>query len=331
MEKQIWVKVIPWNLEIARAAIESGADALWVEPGVGAEAKKLGLIPIISSEGDLKLGQEVIEREVREKKDEEEILKLSRQSKVIVKCRDWKIIPLENLLSRTNNLFMEIEDLPQAETALSILEKGVDGVVLSHQDPKAVRKIIQTLKVEKERLALRKALIKRVIPVGLGDRVCVDTCTAMAPGEGMLIGNSSQALFLVHSESIENPFVNTRAFRVNAGPVHAYIRLPGGKTKYLAELKGGDTVQVVNFQGKTYPAIVGRAKIEKRPLALVEAEEEGRQFSIILQNAETIRLTAPDGRGISLVDLKPNQEVLVYQEIAGRHFGEQIEETIWER
>jgi len=50
-----------------------------------------------------------------------------------------------------------------------------------------------------------------------------------------------------------------------------------------------------------------------------------------LQNAETIRLTSPEGRGISLVDLKPDSEVLVYRETWGRHFGEQIEETIWEK
>lgn len=331
MEKQIWVKVIPWDIEIARVAIESGADALWVEAGLGPEIKKIGLIPIISADGDLKLGQDVIEHEVREKKDEEEIVKLSRQSKVVVKCADWKIIPLENLLSRTKNIFMEIEDLPQAETALSILEKGVDGVLLCNQDPKAVRRIVKALKGEKEKLELKKALIKRIEPVGLGDRVCVDTCSAMAPGEGMLVGNSSQALFLVHSESLDNPFVNPRPFRVNAGPLHAYIRMAGGKTKYLAEVKGGDVVQVVNYEGKTYPAVVGRAKIERRPLALVEAEEGGRAISIILQNAETIRLTAPDGRGISLVDLKPNSEVLVYRETYARHFGEQIEETIWEK
>ncbi len=331
MTKQIWVKVIPWDLELARTAIESGANALWVEAGRAAEAKKIGVIPIISPDGDLKLGQEVIEREVREKKDEEEIVKLSQQSKVIVKCADWKIIPLENLISRTKNLFMEIEDLAQAQTALAILEKGVDGVVLCNQDLQAVRKIIKALKTEKEKLELKKALIKRLEPVGLGDRVCIDTCSTMAPGEGMLVGNSSQALFLVHAESMENPFVNPRAFRVNAGPVHAYIRLAGGKTKYLAEIKGGDLVQVVNFEGKTYPAVVGRAKIEKRPLVLVEAEESGQPISIILQNAETIRLTSPEGRGISLVDLKPDSEVLVYRETWGRHFGEKIEETIWER
>jgi 3-dehydroquinate synthase II len=165
----------------------------------------------------------------------------------------------------------------------------------------------------------------------MGDRVCVDTCSSMGLGEGMLIGNSSQALFLVHSESVENPFVNTRPFRVNAGPVHAYIRFSNGETQYLSEVKSGDQVLVVNFEGTSYPAVVGRAKVERRPLVLIEAEEKGQPFSVILQNAETIRLTTPAGEGISLVDLKEGDEVLVYREKAGRHFGVKIDETIRER
>jgi 3-dehydroquinate synthase II len=147
----------------------------------------------------------------------------------------------------------------------------------------------------------------------------------------MLVGHSSQSLFLVHSESVENPFVNPRPFRVNAGPVHAYLRMADGKTKYLSEVRGGDQALVVNYEGKSYPVVVGRAKVERRPLALVEAEGNGQTHSAILQNAETIRLTQPDGKSISLVDLKEGSEVLVYQENSGRHFGVRIDETISER
>jgi 3-dehydroquinate synthase II len=153
----------------------------------------------------------------------------------------------------------------------------------------------------------------------------------MILGEGVLVGNSSQALFLVHSESVENSFVNTRPFRVNAGPVHAYIRLANGQTKYLSEVRSGDKLPIVNYEGKSYPAIVGRVKMERRPLALVEAEENGQNLSIILQNAETIRLTEPCGNAVSLVDLKKGSEVLVYRERAGRHFGVPVDETITER
>lgn len=34
----------------------------------------------------------------------------------------------------------------------------------------------------------------------MGDRVCVDLCSLLRPGEGMLVGSFARALFLVHSE-----------------------------------------------------------------------------------------------------------------------------------
>jgi 3-dehydroquinate synthase II len=43
----------------------------------------------------------------------------------------------------------------------------------------------------------------------------------MTLGEGMLVGSQSFALFLVHSESEESPYVAARPFRVNAGGVYA--------------------------------------------------------------------------------------------------------------
>jgi len=163
-------------------------------------------------------------------------------------------------LSKTHNLFVEIDDLQKGRTALSILEKGVDGVVIHHPDPEAVREMIAAFKSESEKIDLLPTKIKKIQPLGLGDRVCVDTCSSMGLGEGMLVGNSSQALFLVHSECVENPFVGTRPFRVNAGPVHAYIRLAGGGTKYLSEIKAGDEPLVVNFEGKSHATVVGRGQ-----------------------------------------------------------------------
>jgi 3-dehydroquinate synthase II len=331
VEKQVWVKVIPWAEDVAQAAIESGADALWVEPGLSAEIRKMGRIPTVAADGDLLPGRDVVEKEIRGKKDEEEILRLSQVSKVVVKGGDWTIIPLENLLSRTGNLFVEIEDLRAGQTALSILEKGVDGVVLRNANPGQVRQIVGALKSQGESFALSAAVVKRLEPLGLGDRVCVDTCSSMACGEGMLVGNSSQALFLVHAETVENPYVNTRPFRVNAGAVHAYIRMAGGQTKYLSEIKTGDQALAVNFKGQSTPVVVGRAKIEKRPLILLEAEEDGQMISTILQNAETIRLTRPDGRAVSIVELQAGDEILVFREKLARHFGNRVDETIAEK
>jgi 3-dehydroquinate synthase II len=104
-----------------------------------------------------------------------------------------------------------------------------------------------------------------------------------------------------------------------------------GQTKYLSEIGTGDRVLIVNFEGKSYPAVVGRAKIERRPLVLVEAEERGQPISVILQNAESIRLVQSDGNTISLTDLKEGSEVLVCTERGGRHFGVKIDESIIEK
>ncbi len=329
--KIVWVKVIPWSLELAQAAMESGADALWIPPGMQSEVKKMGIIPTIAEDGDVVLGKDVVVKEIRKKQDEEEIFNLTLSKKVVVRGRDWTIVPLENLLSKTRNIYVEIQDPQEGRTALGILEKGVEGVVINNPDPDAVRQMLLMFKEKKENLELLTARVKHIEPLSSGDRVCVDTCSSMDLGEGMLVGNSSQALFLIHSENVENPFVNTRPFRVNAGPVHAYIRMADGQTKYLSEIRTGDRVMIVNFEGKNYPAVVGRAKVERRPLVLVEAEEKGETISVILQNAETIRLIQPDGKAISLIDLQEGSEVLVTREKGGRHFGVQIDETIVER
>lgn len=54
--------------------------------------------------------------------------------------------------------------------------------------------------------------------------------------------------------------------------MHAYVAVPGGRTCYLSELKSGKEVIIVDHQGRQRIAIVGRVKIESRPLILVEAE-----------------------------------------------------------
>ncbi len=329
--KQIWVKADPWNKELVTAALEGGADAVICPDDRISEVKELGLIKTVSENGDIKWGKDVVIMEIQKAEDEEKILKEAATKKVIVRTKDWKIIPLENLVAKTGNIFVEVKDIDEAKTAFGILEKGVDGIIITEQDPKKVREIINQLRSEKGRIELVEFEIEDVIPVGMGDRVCVDTCTNMGKGEGMLVGNSSQALFLVHSESIENPYVEPRPFRVNAGPVHAYIMVPGGKTKYLSELKSGDTVTGVNWKGETMPLVVGRVKIERRPLLLVEAKGPLGPASIILQNAETIRLVGKDGEALSVIKLKKGDRVMGYVEEAGRHFGHKIKETIKEK
>jgi len=329
--KTVWVKAIPWQKELVTEALENGADGVLVEEGRCGDVKELGIITTIAPDGDLKLGEDVLEVTIESKEDEQRAVQLAKGKTVTVKATDWTIIPLENILAEAGSVFAEVTSAAEAETAAGILEVGVAGVVLDTRDPAEVRRTVQRLKTADESVELQPATITSVEPLGMGDRVCVDTCSNMAVGEGMLVGSSSAAMFLVHSESVENPYVAPRPFRVNAGPVHAYIRVAGGNTRYLSELAAGDAVLVAAADGSTRPAVVGRVKVERRPLALVRAEAGGDSFTTILQNAETIRLVTPEGQPVSVVALQPGDEVLVALERAGRHFGMKIEETIDEK
>jgi 3-dehydroquinate synthase II len=167
----------------------------------------------------------------------------------------------------------------------------------------------------------------------MSDRCCIDTTSLLPPGTGLLVGDSGSAMFLVHNENVQSPYCAARPFRVNAGAVHAYVRLPENRTKYLCELSAGDEVLAVDPKGNSHTVAVGRNKIERRPMMLVSAQnKKGKRVSLVLQNAETIRLTTPDGKPASVTRLQKGDMVLAFfGESTGRHFGEAIQETIREK
>jgi len=329
--KEIWVKADPWNKNLVTTALEAGADAVIVPADKVKAVKELGIIKTVSTNGDLKWEEDVVSVEIRSAEDEERIVKLSKDKKVVVRTTDWTIIPLENLAARTENILVEVENREEAEIAAGILEKGVDGIIITQKNPTLLKEIIDSVRSDRKQMDLVPFTVESVTPAGMGDRVCVDTCTMMKPGEGALVGNSSQALFLIHSESIENPYVSPRPFRINAGPVHAYIMGGGGRTRYLSELTSGDEIVGVDRKGRCFPLIVGRVKIEKRPLLLIRATGPNGPATTIAQNAETIRLVGSEGEAVSVVKLEPGDQILGYVEEAGRHFGHKIRETITEK
>jgi 3-dehydroquinate synthase II len=351
--KRVWVRVDPWDKQLAIAALESGADAVVVAAGDTPRMKELGALPTVAPDGDIKPGSDVVFMDIRSKADEQAAATSHLDKTVVLRTSDWTIIPLENLLarrgpsarsgspqaeteppraqSRGGSLMVEVADAEQARLMIGIMEKGVDGVVLDTRDPQEVRRTVELVHLVLPKLDLVPATVSAVRLLGMGDRACVDTVTNMEAGEGILVGNSGSAFLLVHSETVENPYVATRPFRVNAGAVHAYVLLPDDKTKYLGELKSGDEVLIVRHDGRTQVSYVGRNKVERRPMLLVEAEAEGQPISLVLQNGETIRLTAPNGEPVSVAALKPGDEVLAYLQRGGRHFGMAVEETISER
>lgn len=329
--RKIWVKADPWNKDIVTTALEGGADGIVVPEGYSGKVKELGKILTISEDGDLKTGKDVVFYTIKSGKDEDEILKLCVNKKVILQCSDWTVIPLENLIAKGADVIAQVHSYQDACTVFGILEKGVKHILFDSGDTSELKKTLSFVSSATGSVSLQEAEILEIIPSGMGDRVCVDTCTSMAQGQGMLVGNSSSALFLVHAETVENPYVSPRPFRVNAGAVHAYTRVPEGKTRYLSELSSGDRVVIADYKGNLTDGIIGRLKIEKRPLMLVKALAGGKQITTILQNAETTRLTSPDGTPVSVVGLKKGDKVLVATEDAGRHFGHKIDETITER
>jgi 3-dehydroquinate synthase II len=256
----------------------------------------------------------------------------------IVVGEDWRIIPLENLIARIGEettLIAGVTTAEEAETAFETLERGADAVLLDSDDPDEIRRTVEVRDAaDRESLDLQWAEVATVEPAGSADRVCVDTGSMMDDEEGMLVGSMSRGLFFVHAETADSPYVASRPFRVNAGAVHAYARTPGGETKYLAELSSGDDVQVVDLEGDTREAIVGRAKIEKRPMfrvgARIETDDGEDRIETLLQNAETIRVATREGRK-SVTDLEAGDEVLVHYEETARHFGEAVEESIIEK
>jgi len=275
--------------------------------------------------------------EINSKKHEELASMLGKTADYLVLLgKDWTVIPLENIIAGLQGQDVKIvavvKDFDEAKLALETLEYGTDGILLIPNDINQIKKVAEFIeKIDSEIYELVAAEVTRVEPVGSGDRVCVDTCSMMNIGEGMLVGSYSKGLFLVHSESLESEYVASRPFRVNAGPVHAYVMTPQNKTRYLSEIETGDEVLTVDSKGNTKTTVVGRVKIEKRPLMLVEADYEGVSVRTLLQNAETIRLINQDGEPVSVADLKVGDRVMVYLDKSARHFGMAIEESIIEK
>ncbi|MHB8585116.1 MAG: 3-dehydroquinate synthase II [Thermoplasmatota archaeon] len=371
---------------LATAALELGfttlardrAAAGRAERGTGHEGSLQGLAKLrmldltgdAVYDGPTRIGARATIRNVT---DQERALSIASSEKLLlVDASDWKVIPLENLIARCQGkttLVAEAHSLDDARLFLATLEVGVDGVLFHPHSASELRELASVLahrEGRRDAVTLVPATITTVRSVGTGDRVCLDTASILEPGEGVLVGSQSGGLFLVASETQETGYVAARPFRVNAGAVHAYVLLPDGKTKYLSEVRAGDEILTVRRDGSARRVVLGRVKIERRPLLLIEADVyhapagepagaapatsaqvEGarrdrfealrpapqpapRRISTLLQNAETVPLTTPDSM-LSVAHAKTGDTVLVRVEEHGRHFGTAVRETITER
>lgn len=361
MAKEIFIDLrgVEWDVKkrFITYAIEKNFDGIIADSDDLEKIQKLGRIKVFSenlnSDYVLTSNSEILKRldrksvfykRIENKDDEREVVFMKNFADYfLIESGNWKVIPLENLISEIKKgIIAEVGNFDDAMTALNTLEKGCDGIAINSMDINEIKKIADYVnKTYKTTTAMPLTLvkIKNIKKLDMGDRVCIDTASMLRVGEGMLIGSQSNGLFLVHSETIESEYVNSRPFRVNAGAVASYTLCPDGKTKYLSEIHAGDEVLIADLNGNTRKVYVVRAKIESRPMILIEAigkiEEKGvveeRLIKILLQNAETIRLINRDRRPISITELKEGDEVLAYLEKGGRHFGTKVDETIIEK
>ncbi|KAK1432853.1 hypothetical protein QVD17_09755 [Tagetes erecta] len=350
-KKQVWI----WteNKQVMTAAVERGWNTFIfssLHRQIASDWSSIALICPLFVEDDKVFNDEAklvaTFSEVSSPQQLEQLQALyERADNVIVDLLDWQVIPAENIVAAFHGyqktVFAISKTPSEAQIFLEALEQGLGGVVLKTEDVDDVLELkgyFDKRNQEGSQLGLTKATITGVEMTGMGDRVCVDLCSLMKPGEGLLVGSFARGLFLVHSECLESNYIASRPFRVNAGPVHSYVAVPGGKTCYLSELKAGKEILIVDQKGIQRTAVVGRVKIETRPLIIVTAKvdsDEETCYSILLQNAETVGLVPPnkgnEATSVPVTSLKVGDQVLVKLQGGARHTGIEIQEFIVEK
>ncbi len=117
-----------------------------------------------------------------------------------------------------------------------------------------------------------------------------------------------------------------------------------GSTKYMSELGAGDELLAVNAEGDTRPVVLGRLKIEQRPMLKISGEstekapqkprktlQNANTSHLFMQQAETVRLVSDEPNAVSVTELTPKNTVLGWIGHAARHVGLPVKGDIVER
>ncbi len=245
-----------------------------------------------------------------------------------------RLIPLENAIARRGRgarPWVYVDAPREVPGALGALEHGAERVIARVHAPEEVDALEAAAESEGAvALEWRTVGLRAVRSGGVGDRVLVDTTSLLRPEEGLLVGSAAAFLFHVASEAVGSAFSRPRPFRVNAGAAHLYVLMADGTTRYLSELAAGDRVLAAVPKGPTRPVRVGRVKIERRPLIVLDADDDGSSRTVFLQEAETVRVSTDAGRR-STTEIGLPARVLGVGLPAARHLGHAVEETILER
>lgn len=298
---------------------------------------------------------------------------------VVIDIEHATYIPYELLLAKaeeTGTLVLRsipirglekiVGEVDQSLNAMATMEQGV-GVLFRSEDIQVLNALSTMLRSrQKTNLELVAAEVIDVRHTGLGHRVCVDTTSLMSAEEGMLVGSTGWGGIFVCSETHLLPHMNLREFRVNAGGVHSYIWAPNGKAIYLSEIEAGSEVLCVNKDGTARVVVVGRAKVERRPLLQITCKvpldalpEEVREAAVtealarrrvtpqgesiagpdechvyinaFIQNDWHVRVMGADGIVRHGTLIQPGDRILAHVDTPGRHTGLRVTEHIVER
>jgi len=170
--------------------------------------------------------------------------------------------------------------------------------------------------------------VTHIKPMGEGLRVCIDFVDALAPTEGVFVGNTGYGYLLALSESVPTATYPARPFRVNAGAFHQYLLLEKEETCYLSELKAGDRVPVYSREGMRVIS-VGRVKIERRELLRVRCTRGDRVLSSTVQFSDSVRFLGKENP-VDAKTTKVGDRLVCRHDTPGRHLGKRKEEYIVE-
>jgi 3-dehydroquinate synthase II len=274
--------------------------------------------------------EDVSEVQIDDPSDQEEALSLiGLVPWLLVRCSDWTMVPLENLVAASRGTSTRIAATIGEEGELNgaafALGGGVDAILVpGHLVDDAVTILGGKWDMEETQddgAIIEEARILSIEGAGVGERVCVDLTRRISDGQGMAVGSISGNLCLIHGETIQSDYVPTRPFRVNAGAIHSYALMADGKTKYLSELTSGDEVAILSSSGNKEKATVGRLKVETRPLILIRFEVPGSEGQIVVQQAETVRLISPSEGAISVTQAKEGDKISILTDNRARHVG----------
>lgn len=343
-------------MSVARLVIAPVADGADAREAIIRRAVRRGfttlLLPAAQSHGRSEVGVEVVEGHpdrivtaahrdgialvsVRSPTDAEPALRSLRAGRpVAVRWLEERVIPLENLVaarSAADTLWVVTDRVQDVPAFLGALEHGADHVVVEVRSVEELDRLESVIEPGTLALTWAQYPVHRVAPAGMGDRVIVDTTSLLAADEGLLVGSQAAVLLHVASEAVGSRYTRPRPFRVNAGAAHLYTLLANGETRYLSELVAGDSVVVARPGEPPRAVTVGRIKIERRPLVLIEVGHGERRYTAFLQEAETVRVTTTTGGRVATTDLAAGATIRGVELPPARHLGTAVLETIEER